>query len=316
MTPAQEGPQRRRNGTPAYYSPLRYPGGKRKLADFLALLLRANRLLDGEYAEAYAGGASVALALLFGEYVERVHINDLHPGVYAFWMTARDHPDDLCRRIRDARLDVHEWDRQRAVQRSSNPDRVDLAFSTFYLNRTNRSGILTGGLIGGRDQTGPWQMDARFSRSTLIRRIERIGRWRSRISVHGLDAKDFLSSVVAKMPARSLVYLDPPYYVKGREQLYANFYEPDDHAVIAAIIRKLILPWVVTYDDVDEVRSLYRGHRSKHYGISYSAGPRDRGREVMFFSEDLTIPSVTDPTKLARSEVSYWTGRGYAGVTP
>ena len=168
---------RGRVGTAPFYSPLRYPGGKRKLANFIALLYRTNGLLDGEYAEVYAGGGAVALTLLYGEYAQRIHINDLDRGVYAFWSVARDRTDELARLIRAAKLDMDEWERQRAVQFADNPDPLDLAFSTFYLNRTNRSGIITGGVIGGRQQNGNWKIGARYNAKDLTRRVERIGRW-------------------------------------------------------------------------------------------------------------------------------------------
>ncbi|MDA8331878.1 MAG: DNA adenine methylase [Candidatus Dormibacteraeota bacterium] len=292
-----------RLGTAPFYSPLRYPGGKRKLANFIALVLRANNLLDGEYAEVYAGGAGVALSLLFGDYVRRVHINDIDPGVHAFWVSARDHTAELCQLIRDARIDRSEWERQREIQGDSNAGIVELGFSTFYLNRTNRSGIITGGPIGGRDQESVWKMNARFQKDDLIRRIQRIGRWRSRIEVHRLDGAEFLETVAPRMVHRSLLYLDPPYYVKGQEMLYANYYGPNEHARVSRLVSKLRPPWVVSYDDIPEIRELYRGYRAVTYRISYSANSRYAGREVAFFSEGLVIPPVPDPTRLTVADV-------------
>ncbi len=294
---------RRRVGTAPFYSPLRYPGGKRKLANFLALLFRTNRLLDGEYAEVYAGGSAVALTLLYGEYARKVHINDLDRGVYAFWIAARDQTDDLCQLIRDARLDVTEWERQRAVQFAAEPDPLDLAFSTFYLNRTNRSGIITGGVIGGKNQTGDWKLDARFNRRDLLRRVERLGRWSSRIEIYNLDGVVFLETIAPKLPVKSLVYLDPPYYVKGQEKLYASYYGPDDHTEVAGLVRRLTIPWVVSYDDHADVRALYDGQPTIAYAIAYSASERYRGREVAFFASQLTIPDVADPVRLSRADL-------------
>ncbi|MDQ3691342.1 MAG: DNA adenine methylase [Chloroflexota bacterium] len=294
---------RRRVGTAPFYSPLRYPGGKRKLSNFLALLFRTNRLLDGEYAEVYAGGSAVALTLLYGEYTRKVHINDLDRGVYAFWIAARDQTDSLCQLIGDARLDVTEWERQRAVQFAAEPDPLDLALSTFYLNRTNRSGIITGGIIGGKNQTGDWKIDARFNRRDLIRRIERIGRWSSRIEIYNLDGAVFLQTIAPKLAAKSLVYLDPPYYVKGQEKLYASYYGPDDHTEVAGLVRGLTVPWVVSYDDHADVRALYDGQRMIAYAIAYSASERYRGREVAFFSDQLLIPDVADPVRLSRADL-------------
>ena len=135
----------RRNDASSYYlSPFRYPGGKRRLVNFMKLAVRMNDVLDGEYAEVYAGGASVALALLYGDYVRRIHINDLDPGVFAFWTAARDQTDALAARVSAVQLTMDEWHRQRAVQTAIDPDPLDLAVSTFFLNRTNRSGIRCG----------------------------------------------------------------------------------------------------------------------------------------------------------------------------
>lgn len=292
-----------RHGTAPFYSPLRYPGGKRKLANFLASIVCANGLMDGHYAEVFAGGSSVALALLFGEYVRSVHINDRDRGVHAFWLAVRDQTSAFCRLIREARLDLAEWERQRAIQLSTDPDPLLHGFSTFYLNRVNRSGILMGGPIGGRDQRGKWGMDARFNRDDLVRRVERIGRWRSRINLYDLDGVDFLNQVDRELPGRSFVYLDPPYYIKGAQMLYVNYYGPEDHIAISKQVAQLGLHWAASYDDVHQVRSLYKKYRSIRYTIAYSAHLSYRGTEVMFFSDGLKIPDVPDPTRVTTREI-------------
>lgn len=254
--------------------------------------------MDGEYAEVYAGGAAVALSLLFGEYVRAIHINDIDPGVYAFWVAARDHTRELCAMVQGATLDPAEWERQREIQRSDCRDPLVLGFSTFYLNRTNRSGIITGGPIGGRNQSGAWKIDARFQKEELVRRIQRIGRWRSRIHLYNLDAAKFLTGLAPGLPESTLLYLDPPYYVKGQEELYANYYGPDDHADIAHLLTDTRHPWVVTYDDNTAIRELYAQYRSTAYRIAYSANGTYRGREVMFYSADLDLPAIEDPTRV------------------
>jgi DNA adenine methylase len=297
-----EGPLRRYRDASSHLSPLRYPGGKRKLANYVRLLVRRNDLLDGDYAEVYAGGAAVALSLLFGEYVDRIHINDLDRGVHAFWLAARDHPDEICRRIAAATLDIDEWRRQRDVYADNSAELIDLAFATFYLNRTNRSGILTGGPIGGYEQSGTWRLDARFAKDDLIARIEKIARHRSRIRIYNMDAANFLTDVVPQLGVRALVYLDPPYFVKGQELLYANYYDADDHLRIARLVTSLAQRWVVSYDDTPQIRGLYAAYRHIEYGLAYSAHLRYRGREVMFFSDDMTIPDVKNPSRLRTSE--------------
>src|SRR5205809_1015321 len=123
-----------------HFTPLRYPGGKAKLAAYVKLLLKENRLLDGEYVEPYAGGCGIALELLLHEYVSRVHINDISRPIYAFWKSVLDHADSLCRLIADTPLTVSSWDKQRRIfDNSKDQDVVTLGFATFFLNRTNRS---------------------------------------------------------------------------------------------------------------------------------------------------------------------------------
>jgi hypothetical protein len=163
------------------------------------------------------------------------------------------------------RLDPQDLVASERAFAAAEPDPLDLAFSTFYLNRTNRSGIITGGVIGGKKQTGNWKIDARCNTKDLVRLIDRIGRWSSRIEVYNLDGSDFLRTVVPTLPSTTLVYLDPPYYVKGQEMLYANCYGPDDHAEVAGLIRRTTRPWVVSYDDHADVRALYEGCQTVAY---------------------------------------------------
>jgi len=288
--------------THLYPSPLRYPGGKAKVANFLKLVMLENDLVGSEYVEPYAGGASVALSLLFEEYASHVHINDLNRSVYAFWRAVLDQTDELCSRILSASVTIDEWHRQRAFQLADAPDPVDLAFSTFFLNRTSRSGILTGGIIGGHSQTGTWKIDARWKSTDLVKRIRRIARFRSRITLTGLDTALYLQEHLPHIE-RPFVYLDPPYYVKG-SKLYENFYRPDDHVKIASLVRPLGHPWIVSYDAAPEVETLYSGFDCLGYDLVYKAGARQQGHEVMFFSKGLRRPSVASPSDVPETLVT------------
>src|SRR6266566_2928267 len=141
-----------------YISPLRYPGGKARLVDFFERLIERNGLTDGHYVEPYAGGAGLALGLLQGGVVSHIHLNDLDRSVYALWFTIINDSDWLCERIVSCELSIREWSKQRLVQRNKRQVSLrSLAFSTFFLNRTNRSGIIrSGGPIGGLGQEGKW----------------------------------------------------------------------------------------------------------------------------------------------------------------
>ena len=206
-----------------FVSPLRYPGGKLKVVDFIKRLFEVNDLCDGTYIEPYAGGASVALTLLYSEYAHQIRINDIDRSIYAFWYSVLNDTDSLCRMIRDTKVNMEEWHRQKDVQiRKEGVDLLDLGFSTFFLNRTNRSGIISAGVIGGKNQTGRFKIDARYNKSDLIKRIENVAEYSDRIELTNLDAVELIRSM--RVPnKKALCYLDPPYYVKGQD-LYLNYY--------------------------------------------------------------------------------------------
>jgi DNA adenine methylase len=277
-----------------YVTPLRYPGGKSKLAGFVRTLLEKNDLAGGTYVEPFAGGASIAISLLLSDHVAKVHINDLDLSIYAFWHSVIHETEALCRLIRNKRISVAEWRRQHLVQRNRDShDLLGLGFSTFFLNRTNRSGIIcSGGMIGGANQNGKWKLDARFNKHELVQRIERIASLQNRITIHREDAEHLLQHLLPLLPQKTLVYLDPPYYVKGQRRLYANFYQHNDHERIAGIMRTTRTPWLVSYDDQPEIQDLYRDFRSCRYRLTYTVRERAEGSEVLFFSNGLSIPGT------------------------
>lgn len=284
-------------------SPLRYPGGKQRLANFVMLLLRQNGLKDVQYAEPYAGGAGVALTLLYQEFARKVYINDLDKAIYAFWHSVLYHNEKLCRFVGEVDLTIEEWRIQREVYNQSSDDLFELGCATFYLNRTNRSGIIPkAGVIGGFAQTGKWKIDARFNRETLVKRLKKIGMYGSRVVLTNLDAIEFIDFVDRELPANSLLYLDPPYFEKGSE-LYKKFYVESDHELVARRMLELQRPWIVSYDYHPALINLYSDVRHIDYPLGYSAAKRYKGHEVMFFSPNLGIPHVENPSKVKQADI-------------
>lgn len=277
------------------YSPLRYPGGKAKLSGYLKSIIESNDLFDGHYVEPYAGGAGVAICLLMHEYVSTITINDLNKSIYAFWHSVLNETEELCRRIHDTEVTIENWDIQKNIQKNSENEDVpllDLGFSTFFLNRCNRSGIIKGGIIGGRNQTGAWKIDARYNKKDLVKRIENIALYRNRIRLFNQDAEAFIRNIVPNYPLKTLVYLDPPYYNKG-QGLYENHYKPEDHKkVYQEIVENLTHKWIVTYDNVPEIKEIYSDFRQKEYSLNYSAANRYKGSEVMVYSNNIIIPDT------------------------
>lgn len=288
--------------TAPYDSPLRYPGGKGKVLNFVRLLFHENRLVGQDYVEPYAGGAAVALGLLFHEYVGKIWINDLDRAIYAFWDSVLNRTEEFVDLVRTAPLDMDEWRRQRAVLINPGSEGLALGFACFYLNRTNRSGIVRGGVIGGKEQKGTYKLDARFDRERLAARVLKIASRRHRIRLTNFDTKDLLEQVDGWSSRPPFLYLDPPYVDKGAE-LYQNAYREEDHRHIAALMANRSGPWLVSYDDVPLVREVYSPYDSLYYKLSYSAQDRKKGGEAMFFSPGLKIPVVDSPACLSPREV-------------
>ena len=273
-----------------YYSPLRYPGGKRRLVTVVTRLLNENHLIDVEYAEPYAGGAAVALALLMDGHASAIHLNDLSRPVYAFWHTVLHNTAVMCERVLSTPITMEEWYRQREVFKASDAASLeDLGFATLFLNRTNRSGILSGGVIGGKHQTGAWRLDARFGKSEIVRRIQEIGNRRSHIHLHHMDAYEFVTKVLNHMTAPGFAFFDPPYIESG-DALYMNNYTTEAHSQLAEAVQELSISWICTYDRAAVRLGLYETCRRIEYQLPYMAQGRHQGDEVMFVSPDLLLP--------------------------
>ncbi|WP_421551540.1 DNA adenine methylase [Pseudomonas yamanorum] len=268
---------------PSFVTPLRYPGGKGRLGAWLAGLIKHNKLEGGTYVEPYAGGAGAAVYLLVNEFIDNIIINDADPAVFAFWWALLNESDRLVDSIERTPVTMESWYEQREIVASESVDDLgQLGFATFFLNRTNRSGIIKGGVIGGLDQHGKYKIDARFNKVDLISRIRVLAGYRERIQLFNLDAIDLLTRAVT-VNLNSLIYLDPPYYKKG-SQLYRNHYKPEDHAAIATMVSSIETPWIVTYDNCAEIHELYKGVEGVEFSLHYSTHlSRPKTQEALFY---------------------------------
>lgn len=275
-----------------FYSPLRYPGGKGKLSSFMEMMIKKTGHEGGTYIEPFAGGAGIALELLEKNVVSEIVINDYDKGIYSFWRAVLTETDRFIKEIENIPITLDEWDRQRHI--CLNEDSrysFELGFATFFMNRTNRSGIIKGGVIGGRKQTGKWKIDARFNKMNLIERINNIADNKDSIHLYNKEIESFIENYLPKYENNALVYFDPPYFNKGK-QLYLNYFNYDDHKRIEKVINQTVnCDWIITYDDVPEIADLYSKHPLKRYDLNYSVASKRKESEIIVFSDIDLIPT-------------------------
>jgi len=272
-------------------SPFRYPGGKASMSSFLSELRSLNDIGDTAIAEPFAGGAGASLSLLIKEAASNIYINDADPAIHAFWWSLKKHPDDLLCRLSRTRVNMTEWNRQRDTYRSTGRiSRLDRGFAAFYLNRCNRSGIIVnGGPIGGVKQAGKWKLDARFNKTELRSRLERLIEYRDRIEVSADDGIDFVRAMTEQ---EVFFFIDPPYFEKG-SLLYMNDLGPAYHRRLSQVLRaRQNSLWVLTYDDCEPIRRLYESWANvSSFSLRYSAAQRRIAREIMITPHWMNVPS-------------------------
>jgi DNA adenine methylase len=231
------------------------------------------------------------MRLLCDEYVDEVVLNDLDAGIAAFWRSVFQRTEDLARMIELAAVTVDNWHEQRDIyaSRGSTTDDLTLAFATFFLNRTNRSGILNARPIGGLGQSGPWKIDARFNRVRLGQRVRTLGRYRNRVTV---CEEDGVALVARYLGRRQFVYADPPYLVRGSD-LYLDTLTWPDHQRLARLLTKSAGRWMVTYDQDERVEALYPQLRRAEFAIAHTAAKPHVGKELAVFSDAVQIEDLS-----------------------
>nr|WP_276575022.1 DNA adenine methylase [Methanococcoides seepicolus] len=269
---------------------MRYPGGKNRIFKFVSNLFYENEMIGDSYAEPYAGGAGLALKLLFEGYVNHIYINDFDYSIYSFWKAIIEQTDRFCSWIENCDVSLETWHDCKEIQKNGSDDYFDLATSTFFLNRTNISGIIKGGVIGGVAQKGKYKIDARFNKNDLISRIKKISDYHSQISISNLDGIDFLEKFKANAQD-TFIYLDPPYYNKGAD-LYMNFFQENDHATLSEYVKKLNNKWMISYDYQDCIIRLYENQKCLSYTLSQNTSNK-MGTELLFFSDEVKFEEST-----------------------
>lgn len=265
-----------------FESPLRYPGGKACLYPFFSQLFRENDLIGISYAEPYAGGSGLALKLLYNEFVSEIYINDYDYLIYSFWKSILTSNERFCEWIESVEININNWRYYKEIQKNPKMySQFQVAQALFFLNRTNISGVIKGGPIGGLKQIGKYKINARFNKTDLIKRIKRIEKFKNRIHISKKDGVKFIKQL-NKSKENIFIYLDPPYVNKGSD-LYLNFYKKKDHELLSKNIEMIKHQWILSYDNTEFIANLYNKKNKLIYDLSQSASNR-MGQEILIFS--------------------------------
>lgn len=281
-------------------SPLRYPGGKSNITPLVKFIIQQKNIDVSDnftYIEPFAGGAGVAVNLLLEGVVSNIVINDYDKAIYSFWRALKDDTAALIDLIEATPVTVEEWHHQRDIYLTFNHKySLKLGFAAFFLNRTNRSGILNAGPIGGYEQSGTYQINARFNKDTLINRIQNIARYKKNIFLYNKEIRSFISQIIPKYGSDAFVYFDPPYFANGK-RLYKNFLVHEDHVEIAQYINQAVsCDWILTYDDAPQIREIYSKYDyiARKYSLNYSVANKGKGTELIIFKSSNLLPAKHD----------------------
>lgn len=243
----------------------------------------------------------IALKLILDNKVDKIMVNDYDKSIYAFWYSVLNYTDSLIHLIETTPISIEEWKKQKRIQdkKNSSKDLLALGFSTLFLNRTNRSGIIKAGVIGGLQQNGNYKLDCRFNKERITQNIKLIASMREKIKLYNMDAEKFIRLNISKTK-NSFTFFDPPYYAKG-PGLYTNFYNHEDHVSLSRTIKKHLKSknWILTYDVVPEIFQMYNEFRNEKYYLNYSVTKPSKGIEYIFYSDMLDLPQNTINLKKA-----------------
>ena len=293
-----------------HLSPLRYPGGKGLLLRFVREIVLRNTPSGTSYVEPFAGGAAVALGLLRSGDVDHAVIGDADPAIAAFWRAALQHSDELADLIDECQVTIDTWHEQaHALEHADPNDTIALGFAAFFLNRTNRSGILRARPIGGLNQGGPYKIDCRFNKANLLQRLHKVARLAGRVTVHSGDAIDLLERLAPRNADDAFVYADPPYLTKSTD-LYLNTMTYAKHRQLACTLATNFRRWIVSYDcDPRVANDLYPTSEILQFGLRHSAGRAHRGTELMAFAPHINPDSAAHLLHTATWQRRYRTAR-------
>lgn len=243
---------RYRPGLKVQVSPLRWPGGKSRLAGDILQMCDTDHMLN--FIEPFAGGGSVGLSLLMSGNIKELYLNDKDYGIYSLFQVIKTDPFPLLELIDNFVPSKEEYRKAQTIvnRKYVGCDLLAAAWNLLITNRLSFSGIVKANCMS--------DPAARWTPKTLRKRILDIHSYSSHIHLSNQDACEFIEEMYW-MPHATL-FIDPPYYEKGK-QLYSDYYTEEEHEKLAFLLENLYKGFpgtdiILTYDDNPYIRNLYQ----------------------------------------------------------
>ena len=285
----------------------RYAGGKSKLRELII-----QRLVDIgkpcclEYREPFFGGGSVGLNYFrhrdkYGKLFvsrpnfSRLWINDRDYGISCLWTSVIKYPQELCAKVRAFTPSVeafYDIKNELLSLVHASEDVVDIGFRKLAIHQISYSGLgtMSGGPLGGASQQSKYGIGCRWSPEYICKQIMKIHYEFSHLTVHSEKCTDYdFQDLITDTSVPALLYLDPPYYVKGNV-LYQEKFSCEDHTRLATLLHETKHCWLLSYDDCPEIRELYKWAHLESVDVNYSitAAKKD-GKSVSRTKPELLI---------------------------
>ncbi len=278
-------------------TPLRYPGGKTWLLDYVKEFLKFHRLEPIALVEPYAGSASISIGLLRVGLVQEAFISEKDPLIVAFWNAVLENNDELIEYVSTLEISMDTWFSSKKYLSYDSAEKystIELAGAFLFFNRTNYSGIIKGGPLGGKRQESSYKLDCRFNRKRIMEKIRNLQGLEGRLHVSESDGIDFMEKMAMNGPEEMIFYIDPPYYGAGKN-LYRYYFTDKEHEELSAFLTTLELPWLLSYDDAEFIKALYKKKTKFPVYTDYQSGYLKKDVKELLISNYI-IPPIAPKT--------------------
>jgi len=241
-------------------SPLRYPGGKSRVAKLLAPFIPPDH---EEYREIFFGGGGL---FFHKPKAPRNWINDLHPGLYAFWKTLRDaYPAfaALCREqdASNLRATFQKWiDRRDLMEARGDDALLERALQYYFINRT----VWYGRVVYDPARRSRLYFSNPEGWGNLEKKLAHLKACSEKLQGVHITNLPFEACLADATP-RTLIYADPPYYRDSLDhacsKLYDGHFTIEQHVLLRDLLALSSARVMVSYDATGDIRKLYRGNR-------------------------------------------------------